>query len=172
MVFSKKWNMRLALFSILAGLIISMALWNGPPTLAQQLSPSFTKVHILAPSVEVRSGAGDIIGNGTFWANGSNNRTGRTNGKAVLQLDEFTEEIEFTAVDDIIVDGEGNPVGAILRGRGRKISDGQVIGHEVTHVVQFLPDGECCLVEILGAEVHNSCGVRFEAEGTLKFTER
>jgi hypothetical protein len=87
-------------------------------------------------------------------------------------MPDFTVELEFTTAGEIIFDEDNNPVGEVLSGRGTLFSEGQTVVFEVTHIVQQGPNGECCLVEILGGEVHESGGVRFEAEGKLEFRER
>jgi hypothetical protein len=172
MAFSKKRMVRSAFFGTIAGLMMLLVLWNRAPALAQiQEEISFQYAQITWQSVDVRDDVGTNLGSGKFRVNVSNNRNDRTNGKAKLQLDEFTVELEITSVGAILYEND-IPVGVVLSGRGTKFSEGQTVAFEVTHVVQQGPNGECCLVEILGEEVHASGGVRFEVEGKLEFRER
>jgi hypothetical protein len=172
MAFNKKLRGRLAFSGAIAGLIMLLALWNRAPALAQiQEELSFQYAQITWQSVDVSDDIGANLGSGKFRVNVSNNRNGRTNGKAKLQLDEATVELEITAVDAILYESD-IPIGVALRGRGTRLSEGQTVVFEATHVVQQGPNGECCLVQILGEEVHPSGGVRFEARGKLEFRQR
>jgi hypothetical protein len=167
MVINKKWNIRLALFTAFAGLVVWMTFWGGSPTLAQTFV--FEKIQDRPQSVEVRDAEGTLLGSGNFRASVSSNRNGRTHGQAVLQMPDFAVELEFTGVDEIFYE-DGNPVGVVLNGRGSLLRDGQTETFFTTVRVEAETSvPECLIWDIPGNPVLEP--LNFEAEGMLRFRD-
>ena len=81
-------------------------------------------------------------------------------------------QLVFAHVDEILVDANQHPVGAVLSGRGTKNDNGHDESFDFALLVHYLPDGDCCSVQILAPEIHESGGIRFEGPGDLRFTSR
>jgi hypothetical protein len=171
MLFINNWRRWTAITIGLVGLVMLLALWGGSPGRAQEtVSFVFEKIHVRYQSVEVRDAEGTVLGSGDFQATVSNNRNDRTSGKAVLQMPDFTLEIAFTKVDEILY-MDDNPVGVVLSGRGTLNSDGHTETFAATVRVEVetsLPD--CLIWDIPGAPVIESNN--FDTEGTLRFREQ
>ena len=171
MLFINHWRRWTAIIMGLVGLLMLLTFWRGSPTLAQeQVSFVFQKIHVRYQSVEVRDAEGTVLGSGDFRATVSNNLNDRTGGSAVLQMPDFTVEIEFATVDEILY-VDGNPVGVVLSGRGTLFRDGQTETFAATVRVEVETSvPECLIWDIPSSPVLDA--LNFDAEGTLRFRER
>jgi hypothetical protein len=118
---------------------------------------------------EVFDRNGNPLGMGTFEAETRGPEPAIIGSLSLALPDGTFVETTFDQIGETMFDARHNPIGVIIRGQGTKSSHGQVINFEATHIVQYLPNGECCLVEILANELNTSGGVRFEAAGALRF---
>ena len=168
MHFTKKRNIRLAILSAIAALMMVLALWGGSPTQAQEhISFVFEKIRITYQSVEVRNGDGEVLGDGNFQARIRGNRRGQTRGQAQLRLRDVTYKFKFTQVDEIIADEEGNPIGVALSGRGVRIANGRRETFAATVTVRVETSVPDCLIWDIPSSPVLPEGLNFNAEGTL-----
>jgi hypothetical protein len=127
---SNKLSIRLAVVSVIAGLVLSMSFFNSTPALAQDgidvINYSISG-EVSNQSVVVYDPAGKSLGRGYFRANVSSDRNGQVTGKAELIMPEFTLVVDFNELDEIIFNEYGNPVGVKLIGRAALSQDGMPI---------------------------------------------
>ncbi len=172
MLFINQWRRWTASIIGLVGLVVLLAFWSVPAGHAQIKPGIVVKIQVNPQSVEVRNAEGTVLGSGDFRATVSSNHNDRTSGKSVLQMPDFTIEIVYTGVDEILYEA-GEPVGVVLNGRGTLFRDGQTEVFAATVTVRdgttiSLPD--CLIWDIPGAPVIER--LNFDVEGRLTFRER
>jgi len=172
MINIKKQIIRLTIWSAFIGLVAFLTLWAEAPVLAQTIT--LQRVQIVSfqlSGVEVLDSQGNLVGTGEFRAAVSSNRQGRLHGRAELNLPDFTVEIKFTELDEILYEA-GDPVGVVMRGRGTLYREGQSESFTAVATVRggattTIPD--CLIWDIPEPAILD--GLHFEAEGTLRFRE-
>jgi hypothetical protein len=123
MIFSKKWNMGLAIFGIFAGLLMVMALWGGPPTLAQTAF-SFTIMQWKHQSTLVRDDAENVVGAGPTRGNATGDRDGQAaRGRFEVEIDGGpTFKFDLGRIDEYTVDDDGKLIGIVVEATGERIT--------------------------------------------------
>ena len=133
----------------------------------------FTDPYVIYTSpeqqAEVFDRNGNPLGMGTFKADARDPEPALI-GSLSLSLPASTDfELTAERVEATLYDARQNPIGIVLRDQGTKTSHGQVSYFEATHIVQYLPNGQCCVVDVLADALDASGGLRLVVDGSLRF---
>jgi hypothetical protein len=140
---------------------ISYQIWLTDPLYFSFTSPE--------QEAEVFDRNGNQLGMGTFKAETRDDEPALIGSLSLSLPASASFELTIDQTEEILFDAEQNPVGVVLRGQGTKTRNGHVTNFEATHIVQYLPNGQCCLVEIFADALNSSGGMRFQVDGSLRF---
>lgn len=119
----------------------------------------------------IQDNFGNLLGTGLVQGQVEGRDDYSAEGQVSLQL-VTSLQLVFAHVDQILVDANQHPIGAILSGRGTKNDNGRDVNFNFTFIVRRTAEGVCCSVQILAPEIHESGGIRFTGPGELRFGQR
>jgi hypothetical protein len=94
---------------------------------------------------------------------------GRASGQGELQYKGSSFVLDFGRVEQVLLDAEQTPAGAIFSGQGSTSENGLTEQFSFTYAAMHMSDGVCCTIEIQAPEIDRSGAIRFQASGTLHF---
>ena len=97
------------------------------------------------------------------------NPDGRASGQGNLQYKGSSFVLDFDRVEQVLLNPDQTPVGAVFSGQGSTSESGQTEKFSFTYIAMNMSDGGCCTIEIRAPEIDRSGAIRFQAPGTLRF---
>ena len=105
-----------------------------------------------------------------IWnADAESDPDGRASGQGNLQYKDSSFVLDFGRVEQVLLNDEQTPIGAVFSGQGSTSESGQTKKFSFTYMAMDMSDGSCCTIEIWTPEIDRSGAIRFQAPGTLHF---